>query len=76
MHQLMYGKLYERASLVAQWQRICLWVQETWVQSFRLEDPQEKEMAIHSSILAWEIHGQRSQVGYSPWGHKAVRLSG
>ena len=30
----------------------------------------EKEMANHSSILAWRIHGQRSLVGYSPWGHK------
>ena len=38
--------------------------------------PLEKEMAIHSSILAWEIHGQRSLVGYSPWGRKRVRLSG
>ena len=27
-------------------------------------------MATHSSILAWEIHGQRSLVGYSPWGHQ------
>ena len=27
-------------------------------------------MATHSSILAWEIHGQRSLVGYSPQGHK------
>ena len=27
-------------------------------------------MAPHSSILAWEIHGQRSLVGCSPWGHK------
>ena len=25
-------------------------------------------MAAHSSILAWRIHGQRSLVGYSPWG--------
>ena len=32
------------------------------------EDPLEKEMAKHSSILAWRIHGQRSLVGYSPWG--------
>ena len=30
-------------------------VQETWVQSLGLEDPLEKEMATHSSILAWEI---------------------
>ena len=27
-------------------------------------------MATHSSILAWEIHGQRSLVGYSLWGRK------
>ena len=27
-------------------------------------------MATHSSILAWEIHGQRSLVGYSPGGGK------
>ena len=31
-----------------------------------------KEMAIHSSILAGEFHGQRSLVGYSPWGHKEL----
>ena len=29
------------------------------------EDPLEKEMATHSSILAWRIHGQRSLEGYS-----------
>ena len=29
--------------------------QETWVQSLSWEDPPEKEMATHSSILAWEI---------------------
>ena len=27
-------------------------------------------MATHPSILAWRIHGQRSLLGYSPWGHK------
>ena len=30
-------------------------VQETWVKSLGQEDPLEKEMAIHSSILAWRI---------------------
>ena len=30
-------------------------VQEMWVRSLGPEDPLEKEMAIHSSILAWEI---------------------
>ena len=33
------------------------------------EDPMVKEMATHSSILAWEIPW-RSLVGYSPRGHK------
>jgi len=27
-------------------------------------------MATHSSVLSWRIHGQRSLVGYSPWGYK------
>ena len=35
-----------------------------------LEDPLEKGMATHSSILTWEIHGQRSLVGYSSWDGK------
>ena len=30
----------------------------------------EKEMETHSSILAWESHGQRSLAGYSPKSHK------
>ena len=30
-------------------------MQETWVRALGWEDPLEKEMAIHSSILAWEI---------------------
>ena len=43
------------ASLVAQWCRIHLSVQEMWIRSLGQEDPLEKEMATHSSILAWEI---------------------
>ena len=30
-------------------------MQETWVQSLGRENPLEKEMATHSSVLAWEI---------------------
>ena len=30
-------------------------MQEMWVQSLGQEDPLEKEMATHSSILAWKI---------------------
>ena len=47
--------IYAFASLMAQWLRICLSVQETWVQSLGQEDPLKKEMATHSSFLAWEI---------------------
>ena len=43
-------------------------MQETQVRPLGQEDPLEKEMATHSSILAWEIHGQSSLAGYSPQG--------
>ena len=42
------------ASLVAQPVKNLPAMQETWVQSLGREDPLEKEMAIHCSILAWE----------------------
>ena len=45
---------------------------ETGVQSLGWEDPLEKGMATHSSILAWRIHAQRSLAGCSPWGHKEL----
>ena len=38
------------------------------VRSLGQKSPLEKEMATHCSILAWEIHGQRILVGYSPGG--------
>ena len=44
-----------RASLVAQWKRTRLPVQEMWVQPLGQEDPLEKEIATHTSILTWEI---------------------
>ena len=44
-----------KASQMVQWQRICLTMQEMWVPSLGREDPLEKEMATHFSILAWEI---------------------
>ena len=48
-------ELCYRASLVPQPVKILPAVQETWVQSLGWEDPLEKEMATHSSILVWEI---------------------
>ena len=44
-----------RASLVAQSVKNLSVVQETQVQFLGWEDPLEKEMATHSSILAWKI---------------------
>ena len=45
-------------------------MQETRVWSLGWEDPLEKEMTHHSSILPGKSHGQRSLTGYSLWGHK------
>ena len=47
--------------------------QETWVPSLGEEDPLEKEVATHSSILAWEIYSQRILAGYSSQGLQGVR---
>ena len=52
------------ASLVAQMVKRQLAMQETWVQTLGQEDPLEKEMAIHSSTLAWKI----------PWTEEPDRL--
>ena len=45
-------------------------MQETWLQSLDWEDPLEKGMAIHSSILAWRIPWIEKLGGYSSWGRK------
>ena len=45
-------------------------MQETQVPSLGWEDPLEKEMATHSSILPWKIPWTEELAGYSPWGHR------
>ena len=47
--------LFKGASLVAQLVKNLPAMEETWVQFLGWEDPLEKEMATHSSILAWRI---------------------
>ena len=59
-------------SLVAQSVKNLPAVQETWVQSLGWEDPLKKEMATHSSILAWKISWTEECGGCSPWGHKEL----
>ena len=53
-----------RTSLVAQTVKRLPIMRETWVRSLGQEDPLEKEMAAHSSILAWKI----------PWTEEPGRL--
>ena len=50
-------------------------MQGTWVRSLDWEDPPEKGVANHSSMLAGESHGQRSLVGYSLWSHKELDMT-
>ena len=47
-------------------------MQETWVQSAGWDDPLEKEMATHSSILAWEVPWTWSPGDYHLWNHRVV----
>ena len=58
------------ASLVAQRLKRLPGMQETRVPSLSREDPLEKEMAPHSSTLAWEIPWTEEPGGCSPQGHK------
>ena len=58
------------SSLVAQLVKSLPTMQETQVQFLGQEDPLEKEMATHSSILAWEIpwteeHGRLQTMGFT-----------
>ena len=61
---IIHTYLTDRASLVAQLVKNLPAVQETWVRFLGWEDPLEKEIATHSSILAWRI----------PWIEKPDRL--
>jgi len=57
-------------SLVAQMVKNLLAMQETRVRSLEWEDPLEKGMATHSSILIGEFHGQRSVAATVHGGHR------
>ena len=62
--RLGYPLQYSWASLVAQLVKNPPAMQEAWVRSLGWEDPLEKEMAIHSSTIAWKI----------PWTEEPGRL--
>ena len=58
------------ASLVAQMVKRLPATRETWVQSLGQEDPLKMESQPTTVLLPGQFHGQRSLVGYSPWGCK------
>ena len=60
------------ASQVAQRLKHLPTMQETWVRSLGQEDPLEKEMATHSSILAWRIPWTEEPGGLQPTGLQRV----
>ena len=59
--------------LVAQMVKRLLTMQETWVRSLGQEDPLEKEMATHSSTLAWRIPWTEEPGRLQPMGSQRVR---
>ena len=61
------------ASLVAQRLKCLPAMWETWVRSLGWEDPLEKEMATHSSILAWRIPWREEPSGLQSMGSQRVR---
>ena len=62
------------AFLVAQSVKNLSAVQETWVRSLNREDPPEKKMANHSSILAWKIPWTEEPGGLQSVGHKSLQI--
>ena len=63
----------QSSSLVAQSLKCLPGMQETRVRSLGPEDPLEKEMATHASILAWRILGTEEPVGLPSMGSHRVR---
>ena len=68
-HSVLQGQIYlllqvSWTSLVAQTVKHLSTMWETWVRSLGREDPLGKEMAIHSSTIAWKI----------PWTEEPGRL--
>ena len=59
-------------SVVAQMVKNPPAIQETQVQSLGREDPLEKEMATHSSILAWEIPWSEESGGLQSMGSQRI----
>ena len=57
-------------SLVAQMVKRLSTMQEIWVRSLGREDPWKRKWQSTPVLLPGKSHGQRSLVGYTPWGRK------
>ena len=57
---------FNQASLVAQTEKNLPAMQETWVLSLSLEDPQRREWLLTPVFLPEKSHGQRSRAVYNP----------
>ena len=68
-----YLLLYGPNGIMAQMIKSLPAIQETWVQSLGWEDPLEEGMAIHSSILAWEIPWTEKPGGLQSLGSCRIR---
>ena len=66
------GLQSSKASLVAQMVKNLPAMQESSVRSLSQEDPLEKEMATHSSILSWRIPWTEEPGGLQPMGSQKV----
>ena len=61
--------------MMAQMVKNLLGMWETQVRSLDWENPLEKGMATTPVFLPGKSHGQKSLVGYSPWGHKDLDMN-
>ena len=68
----IYGVVITWASLVARVVKNLLAMQETWVSSLGQEDPLEKGMPTHSSVLAWRIPRTEEPGGLQSMGSQRV----
>ena len=67
LEKIGWGQIVKKASLVIQWYNPPASAKDPGL-SLGEEDPLEKQPT--PVFLPGKFHGQRSLVGYSPWGHK------
>ena len=69
---MLHNVMYDRTSLITQMVKNPPGMQKTQVRSLGQEDPLEKGMAVHSSILAWRIPQTEDPVRLQSMGSQRV----